>query len=303
MLKVSLVAREPRSVARHLDAERADIGRRRRAAEGPRRGIEGEPGRQRRTVGRGRGVGQGIARVDVRERAGRKRKREGGADGGALVAGLDGEHRRVVGAVDGDGQRRRRGGAGRVAHGVVEDVGQGVGRLPQRLHGGVGLVHRVGEGAGGIEDEAAVSAGESRAERSVRRAEADRGDGLGVARIGIGVVGEDVAGRRRAAGAVGDAALLGGVGRIGDRRRRGVRRRRGNEDDVRVVVGGGKGAGREDAGGGGAAVGVDAVAAGGRAGRRRQRPVGDGGGEAVVRCDVGAGRVVGGDVGRVRQRW
>ena len=138
------------------------------------------------------------------------------------LAGLDRQHRRVVGAVDGDREGRRASGAGGVAHGVAEDIGQRVGRLPQRLHGGIGLVDGVGEGAGGIEHEAAVRAGERRAERAGRRAEADRGDGLGVAGIGIGVVGQHVAGGRRAARAVGDAALLGGVARVGDRRRRRV---------------------------------------------------------------------------------
>ncbi len=36
---------------RHPDAERAGIGRRRRAAEGPRRGVEAQPGGKRRAVG------------------------------------------------------------------------------------------------------------------------------------------------------------------------------------------------------------------------------------------------------------
>ena len=64
--------------------------------------------------------------------------------------------------------------------------------------------------------------GERRAERAGRRTEADRGDGLGVAHVGIGVVGQNIAGGGRAARAVGNAALLGGIGRVGHRRRRGV---------------------------------------------------------------------------------
>ena len=67
-----------------------------------------------------------------------------------------------------------------------------------------------------------MRAGERGAERAGRRAEADRGDGLGVAGVGIGVVGEHVAAGGRAARAVGDAALLGGIARVGNRRRRGV---------------------------------------------------------------------------------
>ena len=65
-----------------------------------------------------------------------------------------------------------------------------------------------------------MRSGERCAKRAGRRAEADRGDGLGVAGVGIGVVGEDIAGGGRAAGAVGNAALLGGIGRVGDSRRR-----------------------------------------------------------------------------------
>lgn len=52
------------------------------------------------------------------------------------------------------------------------------------------------------------------------------GDGLCVAGIRIGLVGEHVPSGRRAAGAVESAALLGGVARTGNRRRRAVRRRR-----------------------------------------------------------------------------
>ena len=68
-----------------------------------------------------------------------------------------------------------------------------------------------------------MRAGERRAERACRRAEADRGDGLGVAGVGIGVVGQHIAAGGRAARAVGNAALLGGIGRVGDSRRRRVR--------------------------------------------------------------------------------
>ena len=176
------------------------------------------------------------------------------ADDRVLAGGLGRKHRRVVGAVNGDRERRRGCGAGRIAHGVAEDIGQRIGRLPQRLHGGIRLVDGVGEGACGIEHEAAMRSGERCAKRAGRRAEADRGDGLGVAGVGIGVVGQDIAGGGRAARAVGNAALLGGIGRVGDRRRRGVRRRTG-EHHIGPVVGGAEGVGREDAGGAGSAIG------------------------------------------------
>ena len=61
-----------------------------------------------------------------------------------------------------------------------------------------------------------MRSGERCAKRACHRAEADRGDGLGVACVGIGVVGEDIAGGGRAARAIGNAALLGGIGRVGD---------------------------------------------------------------------------------------
>ena len=93
-----------------------------------------------------------------------------------------------------------------------------------------------------------MRSGERRAKRAGHRAEADRGDGLGVAGVGIGVVGEDVAAGGRAARAIGNSTLLGGIGRVGDSRRRGVRRRTG-EDHIGPVVGGTEGVGREDAGG------------------------------------------------------
>ena len=81
-----------------------------------------------------------------------------------------------------------------------------------------------------------MRSGERRAKRAGRRAEVDRGDGLGVAGIGIGVVSKDVAAGGRAARAIGNATLLGGVGRVGDSRRRGVRRRR--HGDIEGLAGG-----------------------------------------------------------------
>ena len=167
---------------------------------------------------------------------GEQRQGEERTDGRVLAGSLGRKHRRIVGAVNGDRERRRRCGAGRIAHGVAEDIGQRVGRLPQGLHRGIGLVDGVGEGAGGIEHEAAMRPGERRAKRAGRRTEADRGDGLGVARVGIGVVGEHIAGGGRAAQTVGNAALLGGIGRVGDSRRRGVWRCR--HDDVEGLAGG-----------------------------------------------------------------
>ena len=48
--------------------------------------------------------------------------------------------------MNGDRERRRGCGAGRIAHGVAEGVGQRIGRLPQGLHRGIRLVDGVGEG-------------------------------------------------------------------------------------------------------------------------------------------------------------
>ena len=67
-----------------------------------------------------------------------------------------------------------------------------------------------------------MRSGKRRAERAVRRAEPDRGDGLGVAGVGIGVVGQHIAGGGRAARAIGNSAFFRGIGRVGDSRRRGV---------------------------------------------------------------------------------
>ena len=155
--------------------------------------LKCQPGGKRRAVGGGCRVGESVAGIDVGERAGGQRQREGRADDRVLAAGLGRKHRRVVGAVNGDRERCRRCGAGRVTHGVAEDIGQRVGRLPQRLYGGIGLVDGVGEGTRGIEHEAAMRSSERGAERARHRAEADRSDGLGVAGVGIGVVGEDIA--------------------------------------------------------------------------------------------------------------
>ena len=139
---------------------------------------------------------------------------------------------------------------------------------------------------------------ERRAERAVRRAEVDRGDGLGVTGVGIGVVGEHIAGGGRAARAIGNAAFFRGIARIGDSRRRGVRRRT-SEDHIGPVVGGAEGVGREDAGGDGSAIGIDAVAAGRGGGGCCQHTAREGGGEEVVGRHIGAGRVVRGDIGGV----
>ena len=282
---------------RSLDAERADIPSPRCAAERARRSVERQPCRQRRAVGGGCRVGENVAGIDIGEGAGGQHQGEGRADNRVLAAGLGCKHRRVIGAMNGDRERRRGCGAGRIAHGVGEHIGQRVGRLPQRLYGGIRLVDGVGEGAGGVEHKAAVRPAERCAKRACRRAELDGDDGLGVAHVGVGVVGEDIAGGRRAARAVGDPALLGGIGRVGNSRR--WRVDSAGEYHIGVVVGGAVGAGREDAGGIGATVAVDAVAAGRGGGGCRQRSAGQGRGEEVVGRHIGAGGVIGGDIGRV----
>ena len=131
ILKVSLAARPPRSVAVTLTPSVPTF-----AAVGVPLNVrvaalKRQPCGERRAVGGGRRVGESVAAIDVGEGAGGQRQREGRADGRVLVAGLDRKHRRVVGAVNGDRERRRGRGAGRIAHGVAEDIGQRIGRLPQ----------------------------------------------------------------------------------------------------------------------------------------------------------------------------
>ena len=167
-------------------------------------------------------------------------------------------------------------GAGRIAHGVAEGVGQRIGRLPQGLHGGIRLVDRVGEVARGIEHQAAVRSGERRAKRAGRRAEADRGDGLGVACVGIGVVGQHIAAGGRAARAVGNSTLLGGIGRVGDSRRRRVGNRRRFENDVYIVVSCIETVRRKYTG---APIGIYAIGSAGRTCGSRKRTVSLGGGK------------------------
>ena len=71
------------------------------------------------------------------------------------------------------------------------------------------------------------------------------------------------------------------------------------ENHVSPVIVAVEGVRWEEPGGTGAAIGIDAIAAGGGAGWRRQHTTGDGGGEEVGGRHISAGRVVRRDVGRV----
>ena len=113
--------------------------------------------------------------------------------------------------------------------------------------------------------------------------------------IRIGVVGKQRRsrdGQRR--------VLRGGIAAVVVCNRRLVGAAARREHDIDPIVGGAKGVGREDAGGAGAAIGIDTVAAGNRRrGRCGQGAVCDGRGEVVVGRHIGAGRVVGSNVGGV----
>lgn len=73
-------------------------------------------------------------------------------------AGVGDRLRQIVGAVDGDGQRRGVLQAAGVLDGVVEDVGDRFGRGMQRLDRGIGLIHQIGVGAVQIQRQRAVGA-------------------------------------------------------------------------------------------------------------------------------------------------
>ena len=110
----------------------------------------------------------------------------------------------VVGAVEGDGQRCRRGRP--VA--VLDDVGECVRRrraLRQRLRIRVRIVERVAVAAVGVDGHRAVGAGDGTAD--VARHAVDRRHRLGVTRVDIGVVGEHVADGCRVAGIRGVAKV------------------------------------------------------------------------------------------------
>src|SRR5437764_704380 len=94
-------------------------------------------------------------------------------------------------AVDGDGQRGRVGGETR-GDGVVDGVGQRL-AVVKAVHGGVGVIERIGVGAIRVNHERAKHAVASDGGTDVAVGPFDLGDGL---RTGAaGVVVEDVAGR------------------------------------------------------------------------------------------------------------
>ncbi len=129
----------------------------------------------------------------------------------------------VVGAGDCDGELR---GIGRAAH-ISDRVGEHVltrRARHQRLGVGIGVVERVGPGAVGIERQAAVLADQRRSRRPggafAHARHAGHGQGIAQRRVGIAVVGQHIARRRRIAGDVAGAALahciatVGVVGRV-----------------------------------------------------------------------------------------
>src|SRR5262249_20849525 len=151
----------------------------------------------------------------------------GAIEGGAGLGGgadIVDANRRVVGAVDGDGQHRYVG-QGAVAHRVVEAVSDRAADV-ERLHRRVAVVHHIGVGPVGIERQRAMRTGQRRADRArgaralsrpgPDRRHRQRGGGI----VDVGVVGQNVAGGVGAGGAIGGAAGFGGGADIVDANRR-----------------------------------------------------------------------------------
>ena len=106
-----------------LDAQRADVGVARRAAEGTGGGIETEPGGQGAATGQLRGIGQGTG-IHVVEGVGGKLEIEGRILAGILVGNRIGQRRQVIDR----GDRYARSDTGRcrtVAATAVGDFGNG----------------------------------------------------------------------------------------------------------------------------------------------------------------------------------
>ena len=184
-------------------------------------------------------VGQHIARTDA---AGRAVADAAGLGGAGRVIDAD---RRVVRTLDGDGERARTAGRGRIGHGVAEAFRYGLARGAQGLHRAVAVIDDVAIRAVGVERQGAVG--------TCPRTSAD-GDGLGLAiatGVYIGVVAEYVARGCAACGGVGRAAFLRGGTRVGNRYRRvveplygdGQRGRTGGAGGVAHGVGEGVGEG------------------------------------------------------------
>ena len=184
-------------------------------------GIAGAARRHRAGDGDGvEGAGIGIERVVVDEDREHGRRSVFGD-----AAGIGDRLRQVVGAVDGEGQGGLVLGPAIVLDGVVEGIGNRVGRQ-ERLHRSIRLVHRVGVRTVGVDQQRAIQAVERRVDRPHTgrrgfRARSGRDDSHGVAGIGIGVRDvawsdrrDDVAARIGAGDSVVEAAGLGCRGGI-----------------------------------------------------------------------------------------
>ena len=137
-------------------------------------------------------------------------------DGGG---GRVGDHRRIVGPLDGDGQR------GRIlaeAYPVLDRVEEGVGELAaavaQGLDSGAAVVERVAVAAVAVQGQGAVQAGEVQGGAGHHRGVAGLAGGAGrddpVGAAGRGVIGQQVAAGIAAGGAVQGPARLDRNGRI-----------------------------------------------------------------------------------------
>ncbi len=107
-----------------------------------------------------------------------------------------GDRHPVIGALDGDGQRRRRNIAVGVGDRVVEHLRQ---RLPrgQRLNQRIGVVQRIGVGAVGSQNQRAMGAGRIAAHRARRRPEQHRRHRRPVGALNVGYPVRQVGVRRR----------------------------------------------------------------------------------------------------------
>ena len=140
----------------------------------------------------------GVGRVDVgvvgehiAHRNGVARN-DAGLDDRIARIGVGRRDRRIIGAGDGDGQRRRRGGAVEVHDRVGEHLGGGR-ALRDRVGVPIGVVQRVEVAAVGVDDDGAVDADHRRPDGPA----SDRRDRPGVAGVDIGIVGKNVAGGGR----------------------------------------------------------------------------------------------------------
>ena len=142
-------------------------------------------------------------------------------DGGCYIGDGGG---RIVGTLNGDGEAGLAACACSIHHGVVERIGQGIARQTQGLHRREVVVDHVAVAAVAVEGQPAISASEL-ATNSARCAAASSGagpyfaDGFAfsqVGRVGIGIVGEDVAAGIAARGGVVDAPRLDGCASIID---------------------------------------------------------------------------------------